>query len=595
MEVLIPAVALGGLYLINNQSKSNETFQNRQTSTLPNTNLPNRNYPEEYPIVSSDTDQTSELTNNNRYDTGGAGVYTDKYFNPAALQPQTNSSQEYYALTGNKVDAGYFEHNNMVPYFGSNTRTRVMNENAAEGILDNYSGAGSQYIKKQEQSPMFKPTDNEQWAYGAPNMSDFYQSRMNPSMRMANVKPFEEEIVGPGLGQGYGSAGVGGFNTGMMARETWLPKTADQLRVDNKPKATGVGIYGYEGPANSAIKQNATIEQMGVMEKHLPEQSFEMGQDRLFTTTGVEKGQTLHALPIDRYVSRPETAVEYTGIAGSHLPETYVQGEYMPTHNQQLAGLPLAGANANGRNYATDSDYEIRAKTAYPNNRTANKQDNYFGLVSGSLGAVVAPLLDALRPSRRQNVIGTLRPYQNPGTRVSESYIFNPADRLPTTIRETTESSKFHHNVNANQLGGAYQTTDHYAPNTYRQETSDFYYAGGASATANSRQTRSYEAAYNQRNNDVRQDLLNGYTPAGGMSLLNGDINMRQVSRDNQLMNNRAAIGDMPYQSPNVNGLGRVAGNSNELYSGIHMERNTPDIMDSLKGNPFIVNYKNGL
>jgi hypothetical protein len=119
----------------------------------------------------------------------------------------------------------------------------------------------------------------------------------------------------------------------------------------------------------------------------------------------------------------------------------------MTSHNQQLGEVPLMIANANGRNFANDGDYGIKSKMAYPNNRTANKQDNYFGLVSGSLGAAVAPLLDILRPSRKENVLGTLRPYQNPSTTVKESYLFNPADRPAPTIRETTENSKFHLNV----------------------------------------------------------------------------------------------------------------------------------------------------
>ena len=55
----------------------------------------------------------------------------------------------------------------------------------------------SQDINKQEQSPLFAPEDNLQWAHGAPNQSDFVQSRINPSMRMANVKPFEEQKLHP--------------------------------------------------------------------------------------------------------------------------------------------------------------------------------------------------------------------------------------------------------------------------------------------------------------------------------------------------------------------------------------------------------------
>ena len=39
-------------------------------------------------------------------------------------------------------------------------------------------------------------------------------------------------------------------------------------------------------------------------------------------------------------------------------------GEYMPSHNQQLGPVPLAVANANGRNNATTGDYEVKSKKA---------------------------------------------------------------------------------------------------------------------------------------------------------------------------------------------------------------------------------------
>ena len=615
MELAIPGIALGFLYMISNQTKKNsndlnsynaESFTGR--SDLPNVDIPNRNYPGEYPVVSQDTDLTSQLSTTNKFDSGG-GVYTDKYFNPNLNnKPELNAQSQFYSLTGDKVNAGYFEHNNMVPFFGSHLRTRISNENTNESIIDNYTGSGSQTIKKKEQSPMFAPLENMQWAHGAPNESDFYQSRVNPSMRMANVKPFTEESVAPGLGLGYTTQGAGGFNSGMMARESWMEKTADQMRVDNKPKATGLGLYGYEGPANSHIKQNATYEQMGVMEKHLPDQSFELDNrdmsnpsssqndiGRLFTTTGAEKGQTMRSMPIDRYVSRPETAVSYTGAAGAHNSSAYITGEYMPTTNQQLGELPWSVANAQGRNYATDADYGIKSKMAYPNNRSSNNQDSYFGLVSGSLGAAIAPLLDILRPSRKANVIGTLRPYQNPGTTVPQSYIFNPADKLGTTIRETTENSKFHMNVNANQLGGAYQVTEQQPANTYRQETSDYYYAGNAAAGAGTRQPTSYESGYNQRNNDLKSSTIDGYMVQGNMSLMNGDINMRQKSRDDFLKNERPISGMKTYQSPDISTMGKLAGKDNSLYSNIQMDRNTPEIMNSLKSNPYVVDYKRAL
>jgi hypothetical protein len=596
MEVVIPLFALSSLYLINNQSKKNENFRNKNEQ-LPNVDVPDRNYPAQYQVT-SETDETAKLSTVNKFDNAG-GVYTDKYFRPNISEITQlgggGSGTDYYSLTGERVNGEYFQHNNMVPFFGSHLRNQHVDSNVHESVLDNYSGSGSQTITKKEQSPMFSPHDNLQWAHGAPNQSDFMQSRMNPSTRMANVKPFAEEAVAPGLGLGYTTGGAAGYNSGMLARDQWLDKNVDQLRVKTNPKSSGLSLLGHEGPADSFIKYVATQEQMGVMEKHLPDQSFEMGRDRLFTTTGVQKGETLRAIPVERYVSREETSTDYVGAAGSQHNSMYVSGEYMPSHNQQLGGVPLAPANAGGRYYANDGDYGIKSKMAYPNNRSENKQNGYFGLVSGGLNAAIAPLLDILRPSRKENVIGTLRPYQNPSTTVSNSYIFNPADKLPTTIRETTENSPFHLNVNANQNGGAYAITDKQLAKTYREETSDFYYAGNASAGERSRQLTSYEANYNQRNNDIKASTIDGYMVKGNMSLMNGNINMRQDNRDGILKNNRPVSGDMPYQSPGIESMGRLAGNQKTLYSNINLDRNTGDVTEMLKSNPYVVNYRNSI
>uniref|UniRef100_A0A6C0D4M2 DUF5899 domain-containing protein n=1 Tax=viral metagenome TaxID=1070528 RepID=A0A6C0D4M2_9ZZZZ len=600
MEVAIPLFALASLYFVNNQTRRSENFTNQ--SQLPNIDIPNRNYPSEYPVVSSETDQTSELSTQNRYDNGG-GVYTDKYFNPEGQGANSNnSSGTYYSLTGNKVDGSYFQHNNMVPFFGSNLRNQHIDSNATEGLLDSYSGAGSQTIIKKEQSPLFAPHTNLQWANGVPNQSDFIQSRINPSSRMANVKPFAEEKVGPGLGLGYTTEGSGGYNSGMMARDQWREKTVDELRVGTNPKASGYSLLGHEGPADSFIKTMATQDQMGVYEKNRPEQSFALDQrsgpddiGRLFVTGGAQTAPTMRAVPVERYVSRPETAISYAGGAGYQNSAAYVPGEYMPSHNQQFGEVPIGIANANGRNYATDSDYGIKSKMAYPNNRTVNKQDGYFGLVSGGLNAAIAPLLDVLRPSRKENTIGSLRPYQNPTTTVKQSYIFNPADRPAATIRETTENSKNHLNINANQRGGAYQVTEQQPESTYRSETSDFYYAGVASAGARTRQTTSYESGYNQTSSDLKSSVLTSYTPSGNMNLLNSNVNMRQAQKDSMLKNNRSLAVNMPSQGPDIANMGRLAGSSNQLYSNIQMDRTNPDIMSQLKGNPYVVNYKNAL
>ena len=62
MEIVIPIIALGGLYIVSNQKKNKENFKTRKNDELPNTNIPNRNYPMEYPVLSPETDLTSKLS-----------------------------------------------------------------------------------------------------------------------------------------------------------------------------------------------------------------------------------------------------------------------------------------------------------------------------------------------------------------------------------------------------------------------------------------------------------------------------------------------------------------------------------------------------
>jgi hypothetical protein len=602
MEVIVPLFALTGLYLIDKQQKDEEPENFENHGGLPNTNIADVNYLQKDRVESSELDKTAELTVLNKFN-NQSGVYTDKYFQPSQNKSAvTNDNLDYVSLSGQRVGGNYFEHNNMTPYFGGNNRGTTKDANSYEGLLDSYTGTGSQEISKQEQSPLFAPDDNVQWAHGTPNQTDFVKSRINPSMKMANVNPFEEQQVAPGLGLGYTTEGADGFNSGMMNRESWQPKTVDELRVDSNPRASGISMMGHEGPANSHIKQIATTEQMGIMEKHRPERSFVLddrnaGGDigRLFVTGGLEKGQSLRSIPVERHVTRPDTSTDYMGVAGTQNEAAYVPGEYMPTHMQHLGAVPVGVANARGRSNAGENDYSIRSNKAYANNRSANQQDSYFGAVGNSLGAAVAPLLDMLKPSRKENMIGTMRPYQNPGTAVGQSYVFNPSDKPAPTIRETTENSKFHMNVNANQNGGAYHVTEHQVTDTARNDTGDFYYAGNAGAGAGTRQTSSYESGYNQRNNDIKSSTIDGYMVKGNMSLLNSDVNMTQKERDSMLKNERSISGNMPYRAPEVSSMGQLSGNVKEYNTKIQMERTAPEMMLNLQSNPYVVDYKKGL
>jgi hypothetical protein len=201
-----------------------------------------------------------------------------------------------------------------------------------------------------------------------------------------------------------------------------------------------------------------------------------------------------------------------------------------------------------------------------------------------------------LRPSRRENTVGTLRPYQNPGSSVSQGHIFNPADRPAPTIRETTENSTGHLYINANQLGGAYRVTPQNPKDTMRQETSDFYYAGGASASDRTKQMRNYEAEYAQTSNNLKSSAITGYTPSGGIGLLNSSVNQTaKTTRETELKNQRQIYGDMPYQTPSIGTMGTQITNPMELYQGSQLDRNNGDILSQLKGNPFAISHLGAL
>jgi len=611
MEVAIPLLAIGGLYIASNPSKNKDNFQGGSRrnngggvisgSDLPNVDVPNRNYPTEYPVENEIRDLTSKLSTVNKYD--GGSVYTDKYFNPelntaavASYAPLNNdqsvasTSAQYTSLTGETVNQDYFRHNNMVPFFGGHIRGRNVDANNNESILDNYSGTGSQTIIKREQAPLFAPGENYQWANGAPNTTDFMRSRVNPSMRMANVKPFEEELVGPGLGLGYGTQGAGGFNSGVLARDLWSEKNVDQLRVLTNPKASGHMILGYEGPAIHNVTSRG---ELGVQEKHRPETTFELGQDRLLTTTGMGQGHNIRPQQMDRHTTRANTTSSYSGAAKSQLGGAGVlEGEYMAPHRIELGSQPLGTAGAVGINgFASTYDFGANAVKAYPNQRSTTRRDDYFGAIGGAFGAAVAPLLDALRPSRKENTIGSLRPYQNPGSSVSAGYMFDPKDRPPPTIRDTTRREGIYSNIDAGQRGGAYDVTPQQVLPQAR-DTTNVAYVGGSSASERYRVNRSQEAEYNQRNNDLKSSTINGRMVPGNMALYSGDISMTGKAKDNYLKNTRPLGPSGPTQSGSLYNFGELQKMPTTLDSNVQLERSDPDILAALTGNPYNIPYR---
>lgn len=586
MELTIPLLSMGLLYIASNQTKkSKESFRGE----LPNTNIPDKNYPNN-DVENSDTDLTSRLMTTSQTDK--QMVYTDKYFNNTHSPESSNSvKNQYKSITGNTVDESYFTHNNAVPFFGSKSHEQY-SSNSTESTLDAYTGAGSQSIKKQERAPLFAPDNSTQWANGMPNATDFIKSRINPSTNMAGINPFKQAQVGPGLGVGDMTGGHGGYNSGTMARDLWQEKNVDELRTLNHQKSSGLQTLGREGPAVSSIKNRGNI---GIVEKNRVDRHFELGSDRLFTTTGIQKNPTSRSSHIARDVSRPDSSVEYAGIA-SGQSSTYLSGEFKDSTRAVLDTLPLSGAYAARKGSVIDTDYGNNGMFVSKNNRSENLQDDqYFGGIGSAIGAAIAPLMDILRPSKKENSIGNLRPYQNAKSRVNNSYIFNPADRLPTTIRETTQTDNMYLNVNSNQRGGGYETASMKIGGNQRDSTTDICYTGNASGGERGRQPRPYDAEYSQKNNDKKSAVIDGYMVSGNMSLFNSNMNVAMKNKDDYLRNDRPVqMTRSAGSTPNVESMG-TRDNISNLYQGIQYDRNNGDVLSQLKKNPYTQNILAGI
>jgi hypothetical protein len=338
-------------------------------------------------------------------------------------------------MAGRNMAVGELTSMNMVPFLGRTKAVGKEFREQTEQSLDAKTGTGSLQFTKAEVAPLFKPQENVQQPYGSQNNSDFFQSRVNPSMNAHNVKPFQEQWVGPGLNQGYGTEGSGGYNSGMEAREKWTEKTVDELRVLTNPKQTFT-YDGHMGPAQSLIK-NVGIE--GKVEKHLPDKFFINTPDRYFTTVGQEVGPTYRSQQMNPDVSRVH--VPYVGGAGQSGQEKMPQKPLIRQDHRQQFLTPLALAPAQGPVPASNVAAERKSMTAYANNRTTTSSE-HNGNMGALISAITAPVTDFLRPTRKETVL-TPKRLGNASMSGPTPQLLPTAKNVPTTTKETTTFSPF--------------------------------------------------------------------------------------------------------------------------------------------------------
>ena len=600
MELAIPLIALGSLIIASTKSQQNQN-QNSKTSksqesftnmgkpfnSLPNTDIP----PQNYPVMNE-----KELVDNTVKAYPNPNIATDTYLNQNEYELNQRAGnkvgkniQDIYSMNGNYMDSTEFKHNNMVPFNGGKVRGQIYNNDNAEAILDNYAGTGSQMIKKIEQAPLFAPEANVQWTHGAPNQSEFYRSRIVPATRNNMVKPFESIHVGPGIGKGFSAEGSGGFNSGMEDRDAWLPKTTDELRTTNNPKEE-FSMLGHEGPGQAVVSNRGKI---GKVEKYSPDTFFINTQDRWLTTTGAEKAPQMIPQELFKTSHREDTTTSYTGTASAQLKTA----SYVPKVTQQpkrpelkTNDVTLSSAVGHGP-HGESVDKRLKSHTNFKNNRSENCQPTTIRSgFSGAIGAAIAPIMDILRGSRKEEYTCNSRLYGDAGSSVPGNYVQTEGDVPGVTVRETTLYTPNGY-INNQTNGGGYETNDQQPIYNQRDSTTDcgtFYSASGGAGTKHG--NRTYEADYRATTNVMKEATLKGRTNHGNTNMFTGSSAQGQVSMsklESDQENNRIQTpASLVHNGPSVETFGKI---SVPQYNNqcVGCDRINPDMLTAFKENPY--------
>jgi len=520
--------------------------------------------------------------------------------NTEASSTYIDSDYVISPLSGQRIPSGEYKHNNMQPFYGGRVKQN-MSAHANTGVLDAFNGSGSTQIKKREVENMFEtsraPFGNP---FGMEDNTDFIQSRINAPIARKGELPFEPTKVGAGLGEEFGFAGKGGFQQ-LEINEIMRPKDTNELRVLSNPKET------YDQPivpGGHFIGTNS--KDAGEVRKYKPDTFFlnETGE-RNFVTTGDLIKETVRSTQVLPHTTRPETSVEYGGIASSQdFSEGYVTGSYRMPMAQQYGGAGYR--NADMTSYYTkdmggmEADYGKGSIEIRPNERNeTSERVMALNTAPADNQLVSTHYTDDARPTRRGETVGNIRMTGTPvkyGDRAPAITVWDPSDIARTTVKEST--------IYLDRPGiaggdGAAATNrlkvydpDDIARNTQKSQLSNglaWTGPGGNGAWSDAMDTT---FAQNMRTNPNKEVIARGRKPiagSGGSATFNGDPGKQWSKKlDADILNDRPlAINRSLDITPGVGDIGRMEYRV-PLKLDVSRERNTYQSIEAVDNNPLM-------
>ena len=293
---------------------------------------------------------------------------------------------------------------------------------------------GDYYCKKKETTPFFNNFKNLSTLNVKKNINDQTQERIYTSKNRKGELPFEQIRVGQGISGQYDSKPQGGFHDPNI-RELVKPKTIEELRSLSNPKLQFKGrIISGKKPNNIPNK-----EYIGEVSKNRPETVFSHGHNRLFKTTGANLKQTMlkkfEAKPTNRQHSK-----QFIGIAkGDNKQKSDINVQKSRKNNFKNK-QPSNKTSSNQWNEKSKlSNYGKESFISYPNERDITQKRTYKSNIVTSFKAIIAPIIDKIKDTKKQEVELNNRPEGNfslNGPKKMTAY--DPNDIARTTIKETT-------------------------------------------------------------------------------------------------------------------------------------------------------------
>jgi hypothetical protein len=500
-------------------------------------------------------------------------------------------------LSGERIPAEQFRHNNMMPFFGGRVKQNI-GPQTNTSILDAYTGSGANQITKREVETMF---DTGKTPFGNPfgleANAEFIKSRINDPRARNGERPFEPVRVAPGVNEGYGTLGKGGFQQFEIDEimKKAMP-TTDKLRVADNQKLT------YETPVVPGQHFVAMpADNSGEVRKNRPDTFYHnQNGERNLVTTGQYIAESTRPTQLLNYAARPETS-DYRIISGATAQDTYegyVTGSYRTPMTQQYGGAGMR--NAKMEEYYTtnpdapEADYGKSAIEIRPNERLATSE-RVMGLnvAQQQSGLVAVHYEDDARPTYRGDTIGNI--YQ---AGVATGYaqgapsvtVWDPSDVARTTVKEGTVDWNYMGIASSGQQPNklkVYDPDDIAKPTQKAQLSAALSYTGPGNAV--NKGFTSHEDARNMRLNPNKQQIATLRKPIAGngnIATFNGDITQTSKKINADVVNDRAnAVNRVLELGPGAEDIGRMKFRAPPQLD-VGLQRNTVDMISAVENNP---------